>query len=117
MVFSRQTCYSGAAMKLTLRQHFARLAALPDYLPSANTLDADRAQEIALSFGDDLVFLTRDHAMANTYGEQRKTQADTRGEGAGQFPNAERLFYGYVYEMHREADADSQAARRREEFD
>ena len=101
-------------MKTLLKIQSSRLAALPHYLPESNTLTSRRAQEIALSFGDDLAFLEPEFAQANQYSQDRMTRADTRGEGLGKYHNAERLFFGYVYEMHRCAACESAEAMRHE---
>lgn len=102
---------------LNLRPMFAQLQAMPRYLPFSNGISSMRAQQIARMFRDDLSFLAAEFAQANIYGAELHTRADTAGQGAGMYPNAEALFMGYVYEMHREGQVDGMQAARHEQFD
>lgn len=90
---------------------------MPNYLPFSNGLSPMRAGQIARLFGDDLQTLSREFADANTYGAQQNTRADTQGNGLGMYPNAEHLFFGWLYDMHYEGACDGQAAARREQYD
>jgi len=102
---------------INLRSLYRDLEALPRYIPASNSLTEERAQEIAKLFGDDLQDLQREFKDANEAGSRRLAHPDTRGNGLGQFHSAERLFFGYVYELHREAADDSAALAMRTEFD
>ncbi len=93
------------------------MLATPRYLPHSNYLSPDAAQVIAKRFGDDIEFLKPELDQANGYAMTPLTRADLNGQGLGQYHNAESLFLGYVYEMHRCAACESAESIRREEFD
>lgn len=97
-------------MKLTLRQNYARLQSMRHYNATANTLSAERAQEIAASFGECLADVASEFAYANECGQTRMDRADTNGNGLGLFHSAERMFFSHVYQLHFEGECDSLAA-------
>ena len=97
---------------INLRRQFAVYSAMPSYVWERNTITDEQAQQIAERFGDYLPDLHRELAQAREAGLSVMTRADTRGEGAGMFHNAEKLFFGYVYDLHYEAACDSESALR-----
>lgn len=99
---------------LDLRSLYAELDALPRYVPAANSLSDEAAAAIADKFGEVLDDVRDELAQANQYAAERVARADTRGDGLGLFRSAEHLFFGYLYELHREAYCDSIAAARSE---
>lgn len=92
-----------------LRRLFPQLQAMPHYLPAANTISVERAEQIAEMFGDSFQDLTREFSDANSYGIEPRT-----GIVYGQFSNAERLFFSYVYDLHYQAACESKESERYE---
>lgn len=93
-------------MKTNLRQLFAQLEAMPRYVAEANKLSVERATEICALFGEDFACVQREFDGANAYFGQVLKQGDLRGNGAGMHSNAERLFFGYIYDLHYMAACD-----------
>lgn len=101
-------------MQPNLRQLFAWLETMPRYVPSPNTLEIPVAREIAAKFGEDLVDVMSDYREANRCGATPLPRSDLHGNGLGMFHNTERLFAGYLYDLHYVAACDSAQAVRNE---
>lgn len=93
---------------INLRSLFAELSSLPHYVPHANRLADAEAAEIAEKFGECLDDVRSDLAQANEFASCPSGRADL----LGQFPNARRLLFGYLYDAHYEAHCDSESASR-----
>ncbi len=78
-----------------LRPLLAEQQALPDYLAVANKVSEERAEEIAAKFGDCLADTRKDFDYANTC----SAVPIAIGPYAGKFANAEKLYFGYVYDL------------------
>lgn len=98
---------------IDLRALFAELSTLPRHLTEANNLTEELAVEIADKFGETLDDVRREFVQANESAAER-ARFSGASEGAGGFPNAYRLFFGYLYDLHYEAHCESQEAARRE---
>jgi hypothetical protein len=92
-----------------LRRLYPQLQAMPHYLPAANTVSVERAEQIAEMFGDTFQDLMREFKDANDYGIAPRTSIV-----GGQFSNAERLFFSYVYDLHYQAACESRESARHE---
>lgn len=99
---------------INLRAQFAAYSAMPSYVWQRNTITDEQAQQIAERFGDYLPDLQRELTQAREAGLEPLNRADTRGEGLGMFHSAEKLFFGYVYDLHYTAACDSESAQRHE---
>ncbi len=108
-------------MKINLRSLFAALQSLPHYVPNANTLSAERAHEIAQSFGEYLTDpfgnilgeLSREFAYANECGQQTRATHD----GVKLYHNAERIFFSHVYDLHYTAQCEDAESARNMDYD
>lgn len=99
---------------LDLRSIYRTVRSKPRYVLAANALSDEAAAAIAAVFGDSLEDVRADLDQANEYAATARTRPDARGQGMGMFLSAEALFWGYLYEMHREAACASAAAERHE---
>ena len=73
-----------------------------------------RAKQICREFGELFDAVQREFNDSNATGAQMMIRADSQGNGLGQYLNAERLFYSWLYEMHRVAHCDSVQSARNE---
>ena len=104
-------------MKINLRYLFAELQSLPMYVSTANALTEEQAETIAEKFGDCLEDTRKDFDYANEVSKNVNVRADTRGEGKNMFVNAERAYFGFIYDLHYVAQCESEEAARHGEFD
>ena len=100
-----------------LKQIFPKLQNTPLYKEVSNQLTRERAQEIAKLFFDDLMDLEEDFKYANSLTTEAQKRPDSAGNGLGKFLNAERLFFGYVYDRHYQGACESEEDARRHEYD
>lgn len=95
--------------RIDLRPLLAEQQRLPDYLATSNQLTESRADEIARKFGDCLEDNPKDFDYANECGQKL-----TPGKG---YPNAEKLFFGYLYDSwYTAACEDREAARNERDY-